>query len=571
MFKYLVFLLFLSLSVQLIAQLQVNTTTPENQSISAATTTVIILDFEEAVDFSSVNDTTFRVFGRWSGVAKGTFDLVENSRQLRFMPSKVFMHGEEVMVKLSKEIRSASGSQLQHGYAFSFWTETTPSSILFEEIARLPIRYPGELHIQSYGAYAGDLNKDGWSDLAIPNEQSNDIRVFYNDGTGNYKKFEQHLLEGGAKPSANEGADFNLDGNIDFAVANTGNDQIHDLMGNHSGSFESAKSYDARLGVRGLAIVDFNWDGYDDIITANRDSSNLSLLENQKDGTFECVRSIETGTNGETAVVVADANNDGILDLFVGAFSSREVILLLGDTLGGWALSDQHQVLGNPWMMATGDLNGDGNADVVSANAYGNTTTILFGDGKGELSEPVTYDSGVFPLAVDLGDLDGDGDLDMVTSQYSSIDWIIFENDGLGNFTQVSTLQANEAGSCAILHDRDNNGDLDITAIDELSDELFLFDNISVATNQIEASIQLSVFPNPVKEFLTIDLELQKGQETEVTLVNLIGQVEKIIYTGYLSTGKHFFKSNIEGISGLYFIEISTKRWNRITPIIIYP
>lgn len=570
MIKYLFCLSLSYFSLQSLAQFKVISSIPQNQALHISTTTPIVLNFEEAVDPSSINDTTFRVFGRWSGVAKGTFDFSTDRKQVQFTANQAFMHGEWITVNLSKDIRTLSGEFLPNGHAFNFWTATTSSSLIFEEIARLPIRYPGEGHIQSYGAYAGDLNKDGWSDLAIPNEQSNDVRVFYNDGAGGYQSFERYPLEDGAKPSANEGADFNLDGNIDFAVANTKNDKVHVLMGSEEGVFEVPKSYNTSLGVRGLAVLDFNWDGYDDIITSNRDSSNLSLLENQKDGTFKNVRTIETTTDQETAIVVADANNDGILDLFVGAFLSREVVLLLGDTLGEWQVSDQHEVLGNPWMMATGDLNGDGNADVVSANAYGNSVSVLFGNGKGQLSEPISYNAGIFPLAVDLGDLDGDGDLDMVSSQYASNDWIIFENDGLGNFSPVSTLQANEAGSCAILHDRDNNGDLEITAIDELSDELFLFDNISVATNEIKAAtIQVNVFPNPAKNYLNIELELVHSQGIELRTLNLIGQVKNTIYEGQLAEGKHMLHIPVKEISGFYFIQIQTSDWRENVPIYI--
>jgi hypothetical protein len=49
-------------------------------------------------------------------------------------------------------------------------------------------RWSGVL-TQTYGAYAGDLDGDGWSDMILPNEESDDLRVFMNDGTGGYGPF----------------------------------------------------------------------------------------------------------------------------------------------------------------------------------------------------------------------------------------------------------------------------------------------------------------------------------------------------------------------------------------------
>lgn len=88
----------------------------------------------------------------------------------------------------------------------------TVASLDIVEVGQLSTRRPGEGSVISYGAYAGDLNDDGWSDLAILNDAANDLRVFLNDGTGQYDDFAVHPLPSGSVPSTNEGGDFNASG-----------------------------------------------------------------------------------------------------------------------------------------------------------------------------------------------------------------------------------------------------------------------------------------------------------------------------------------------------------------------
>ena len=51
-----------------------------------------------------------------------------------------------------------------------------------------------------------------------PNEESNDLRVFMNDGTGGYGPFTVVPVPQGDRPNTNEGADFDGDGDLDLAV-----------------------------------------------------------------------------------------------------------------------------------------------------------------------------------------------------------------------------------------------------------------------------------------------------------------------------------------------------------------
>jgi len=437
----------------------------------------VTIQWNEAMDITTISPATIMIAGRWSGVQSGTFSLENGNTLLRFTPAEPFAYGEWVTVAVSKGVENQSGVPIEKGYAWNFWTAAGAGSLDQTEIEVIEVRLPGEPHIQTYGAHAADLNNDGWSDITLPNELSNDIRIFLNDGSGGYDDFEIVPVPTGSVPSTNEAMDLDGDADFDFVVGNGGNNRLSIFIGDGAGSFGSATSYQAGTSVRGVAGIDLEGDADIDIITANRTSSNLTIFLNNGDGTLQPAIPMDANGSQETACAAADANNDGILDLFVGAIASNEIILLLGDGDGGLTFSDEVGSLGATWMLAAGDVNGDGNVDVVAANSSNNNASVVLGDGQGGLLPAVSYPVGSFALAIDLADIDGDGDLDLVTSNFASDDWTIYENDGTGVYGNPRTLNASNAGSCATLHDRDNDGDLDITGIDEIDDLIFIFEN----------------------------------------------------------------------------------------------
>lgn len=521
----------------------------------------ILIDFEGALDPESVNDTTVKIFGRWSGPASGTITLEDNDKRIRFSPGEAFIAGEWVTVSLTKGIRSANEHYMEKGYTWNFWIATKEGSLEPVLIDQIAAREPGEGLIQVYGAYAGDLNNDGFSDLTVVNETADDLRIFLNDGTGKYEDFSIYPM-GNMSPSPNEGADFNNDGEIDLAVSTAHHNEVRVLMGDGSGGFSGQTDYTiAGTGVRGLAVLDCNGDGYDDIFFTNRLSDDAGMLVNDGAGNFLGASFNLSGT-GETACAVADANNDGIPDVFVGFYNSQELGILLGDGEGSFSLSDKVSVTGRPWMIAVGDLNGDGHADVASANSFGNKTAVAFGDGMGNLSTPVHYDHSnyQFPLAIDFGDLDGDGDLEMVTSNYESATYTIFENDGTGGFNPVINLNAPANASCAILHDRDNDGDLDITTTDETDDIIQIYDNpgvVNAVDELVVANFQIEVSPNPFDEVTSIQFKLKEAADVELQLFNVSGQMELSLFSGKLPEGQHKLGLGNEHLdSGLYLLRL---------------
>lgn len=537
---------------------QVVSVHPARNRIDAPTNSNIQVAFDADIDAATVDGASFRVFGRWSGPATGVYTVDEGT--VTFVPDAPFFAGETVTVAMSKAIENLAGEAMVFGYAWSYWIESSDGTLDLDYVTRYNTRRTAETWVQPYGAYAGDLDNDGWSDLFIPCEQTDDVRIFLNDGTGSYGGgFLVEPLVGGNTPSPNEGADFDHDGEIDVVVANHANNQVSFMYGDGTGHFPVKAAYTADTQVRGVVVLDLDGDGWDDVVASSRAGSgthgNLSLFINNGDGTFASRVNFEAGVVQETSLAVGDANNDGIMDVFLGNFAvPRSVTVLLGDGNGGLVAQTPVATSGQPWMLATGDVNGDGNVDVFSANSSGNGVGVHLGNGAGGISPVTTLAAGAFPLAIDAGDIDGDGDLDLVSSNYGSGTWTIFENNGAGSFVSAHTLNASAAGSCATLHDRDNDGDLDLSGLDEVDDWVYLFANDTSSTHVppvLPAAVTMAQnHPNPFNPSTSIRFELSRGGDVVLTVFDASGAFVATIASGRYEAGPHEVEWNGTGAGG---------------------
>ncbi len=562
---------------------------PAVHALSRTPSPEIVVRFDAAIDPASITGRSFSVFGRWTGVCPGEYFFEEGNQQIRFVPRRAFSAGEWITISLSKSIKNAGGENMSTGFAWNFMTAAQPGSFEMYESRRIAVRRPGEGPIRTYGAYAGDLNADGYHDFTVPNEDANDIRVFINDGAGGYpNNFTIFPLPNNSVPSTNEGADFNGDGLLDFAVGNIRSGAASVFMGDGQGRFAAAQIYATGAGTRGLGVVDLNGDGAPDIVTANRVASNVTILLNNGDGTFAPRVALETGVRGETSCAIADANEDGLLDVFIGGYDSAEMAVLLSDGEGHLTVSAKVNSGGDAWMNAAGDVDGDRHVDVVAAHANQRQFAVLRGDGTGKLGTAQVFSTGFFPLAIDLGDLDGDGDLDLATSNYASANFFLFENNGAGQFLQRKTLPAATAGSCAVLHDRDRDGDLDLTGIDEEDDLLFLYENPGTDTAVDEPAAGapaafelLQSYPNP---FLAahssapsaartvISFRLEQAAHTRLEVVNLRGEMIAVLLDEARPAGRHRVEFSARDLAaGVYFYRLRAGRFSATRKFVLLP
>ena len=556
--KYPFLFLFFVLNFQILsAQVNIISSSPAKHKTDVDELAMISITFSENIVHESVDHLSFKVMGRWSGPMAGTFFLPPDYKSINFLPDEPFFAGEYVTVTVNKRLEFELGYELDPYYSWSFWIETEPGELEQENIGVQELRTGVESWIQTYGAHASDINNDGYSDLLVINENSDDVRILLNDGNGAYPTMEIKEM-GFSKPSPNEAVDFNNDGELDFIVTTAHGNEARVWWGDGSGDLFNMDTYSVGTWARGLGTGDFNGDGYEDALIANRGSNDLTCMTNMGPSETFDVMTYDADANGggETALSICDIDNDGVMDAFVGYYDTQEVGILLGNGTPQFAYDQKVSVDGKPWMIAHGDINGDGWVDVVSANSNSHKVAVILNDGAGNLL-PATHlvSNSQFPLAIDLGDLDGDDDLDMVVSYYSSSNFLVFENNGSGQFTQAANLWSPANASCAILHDRDNDGDLDITCSDETDDVLIFYENnLPVSINEIEDKNNLITYPNPFTSTLQMKLN---GVAENVSVMDLQG---KLVQFEVVENTDNLLRIRLDEQmgAGIYFVSLES-------------
>ncbi len=293
------------------------------------------------------------------------------------------------------------------------------------------------------GIVAADLNGDGVLDLAFTNADDNTVSILLGNGDGTFR-LGTTISDPGVYPTHLVAADFNTDGALDLAVINvcgpgTGTcfpqaglgtpGSVTLLLGNGDGTFTvSANSPVTGIFPSAIVAADLNADGAIDLVVANQISNTLTLLMGNGDGTFTGAADVPT-RNGPTAMAVADFNNDGKLDLAVTNSVDQSVSVFLNQNCGasgsGCTFATNSLLTGtNPIAVSAADMNADGYVDLVVLNVNNTVTVILNNEAAFAPSIPVypfTFSTNAGQSAPDLAiaDFNGDGRLDMATLNQS--------------------------------------------------------------------------------------------------------------------------------------------------------
>lgn len=222
----------------------------------------------------------------------------------------------------------------------------------------------------------GDFNCDGKLDFAVTGYRLENISILQNNGNGTFKlagKYASDLFPRGIAVG-----DFNSDGKPDMAIGDGKYNSLWILWNDGSGGFQKGKSY--RIGWWAfnfpVAVGDFNGDGSLDIATADSSSKNVSILLNKGSGDFSEPVNYSTDA-GTSSIMVADFDGDRMLDIAVSNYLADNISVLRNSGDGTFEKPINYVTNSHPITIATGDLNGDGMMDLVTANQYSNNISVF--------------------------------------------------------------------------------------------------------------------------------------------------------------------------------------------------
>jgi hypothetical protein len=264
-----------------------------------------------------------------------------------------------------------------------------------------------QVGVNAQGLATADFNGDGKLDLVTTSmlpDGSRNVEVLLGQGNG---RFQAPIITapGGIGQTVATG-DFNGDGKADVVLVDNFDNEVIVLLGNGNGTFGQVHTFqfdNPTKEAEGVAVGDFFGDGKLSIAVATG-LGDVSVLRGNGDGTFQAPVTFLGDFHGQqpVAVVAADFNGDGKLDLAATNFLTDDISVLLNTspapaqtttaTTTSLNADVKTAVFGQPVTLT---------ATVTSAKGIP-TGTVTFFDGSTPLGEVALDPNGQARLLVQL-------------------------------------------------------------------------------------------------------------------------------------------------------------------------
>jgi hypothetical protein len=366
--------------------------------------------------------------------------------------------------------------------------------------------------------------------------------------------FAAHVdFTAGTTPVGLAAADFNGDGNIDLAVADSSTSKVNIFFGNGNGAFSAGPVLVLSSPPTAIITGDFTNDGRQDIAVActagtAQSTTSVDVFLNNGNGTFGVgqITTVEdNATPGEpVALAAADFGSGGFLGLAVTEYTQQLLAVLIGNGNGTFSTPTIYPLAAYPTAVTTADFNNDGNPDIAVAtssssiySAPGGTNSVSYdalllqGDSSGNFTIAGDFDTNAngSPAGIIAANISGTtpglivGNADGTAS--------VFTNSA-GSFNQSDSVPLAAGSTALAVGDFDLDGNIDFVSADGGSSTSSSTNSVTVAQGNGDGTFstvqQFSVGTDPAD---VVVADFNNDGKPDIATANSGGTVSILLNT----------------------------------------
>ena len=385
------------------------------------------------------------------------------------------------------------------------------------------------------GVAIADLDSDGMKDLVASIHEEDILAVFRQVEGPALVQFAARIeLPAGLHPQEVAVADFDGDGRIDVAAADSGRGGGGTLSVFKNTSSPGTISIAPRIHfavdtARRLAVGDLDLDGKIDIVVSSNSPRQFVVFRNESTaGSLAFSQSaVLSAPNHPNDLELVDLDGDRLRDLV--APTDKEGILSVypnTSTVGNISFGPRADFpAGNdPDGPVVAQFDGTGPLDVVVTNIFSDTVSLLINrstPGNLAFDPPLVFPAGAEPREPGLGDMDGDGLPDVVVQNVDDTVSVLRTVQGPGGVSLevAAELETGSRPFFPVIGDINGDGRLDIALANHGANSIGVFLN-STELEPVEVDLTVTKddgWPDAVAgETVTYVIEVGNGGPDDV-------------------------------------------------------